>query len=194
MQYRKYGKTGQMVSALSLGMMRLPTGSSEGNSKDIDQAATNEMVRLALEKGVNYFDTAYPYHGGQSEVSLGIALRESGFPRPFIASKSPVWLIEKEEDFDRLLDEQLKRLGVDYIDFYLLHALDAERWEDKVKKFDLCKKMEKAREEGKIRYIGFSFHDKLDAFKTIVDGYEGWDFCQIQLNYIDTNYQAGMKA
>ena len=72
--------------------------------------------------------------------------------------------------------------------------MDAERWEDKVKKFDLCKKMEKAREEGKIRYIGFSFHDKLDVFKTIVDGYEGWDFCQIQLNYIDTNYQAGIEG
>ncbi len=194
MQYRKYGKTGQMVSALSLGMMRLPTASAEGNSKDIDQAAANEMVKVALEKGINYFDTAYPYHGGQSEVSLGIALRESGLPRPYIASKSPVWLIEKEEDFDCLLDEQLERLGVEYIDFYLLHALDADRWENKVKKFDLCKKMEQARAQGKIRYLGFSFHDKLDVFKTIVDGYEGWDFCQIQLNYIDTNYQAGLEG
>ncbi len=194
MQYRKYGKTGEMVSALSLGMMRLPTASEEGNSKDIDQAATNEMVKLALEKGINYFDTAYPYHGGQSEVALGIALRESGLPRPFIASKSPVWLIEKEEDFDRYLDEQLERLGVDYIDFYLLHALDADRWENKVQKFNLCAKMEQARAAGKIRHIGFSFHDKLEAFKQIIDGYEGWEFCQIQLNYIDTNYQAGIEG
>lgn len=194
MQYRKYGKTGEMVSALSLGMMRLPTASEEGNSKDIDQAATNEMVKLALEKGINYFDTAYPYHGGQSEVSLGIALRESGLPRPFIASKSPVWLIEKEEDFDKYLDEQLERLGVDYIDFYLLHALDADRWENKVQKFNLCAKMEQARAAGKIRHIGFSFHDKLEVFRQIVDGYEGWEFCQIQLNYIDTNYQAGIEG
>ncbi len=90
-----------MVSALSLGMMRLPTQSGIGNAQDIDQEAANAMVKFAMENGVNYFDTAYPYHGGQSEGCLGIAIRQSGLPRPYIASKSPVWLIEKEEDFDR---------------------------------------------------------------------------------------------
>lgn len=193
MQYRKYGKTGKMVSALSLGMMRLPTQSGIGNAQDIDQEAANAMVKFAMENGVNYFDTAYPYHGGQSEGCLGIAIRQSGLPRPYIASKSPVWLIEKEEDFDRFLNEQLERLGVEYIDFYLLHALDAKQWE-RVQKFNLLDKMEKAKAEGKIHHIGFSFHDKLDVFKKIVDGYDGWEFCQIQLNYIDTEYQAGIEG
>ena len=194
MQYRTLGNTGCEISALGFGTMRLPTTDHTPGSPQIDQEETTRLIRYAIDHGVNYIDTAYNYHGGQSEVALGIALRESGLPRPFIASKSPVWLIEKEEDFDKYLDEQLERLGVDYIDFYLLHALDADRWENKVQKFNLCAKMEQARAAGKIRHIGFSFHDKLEVFRQIVDGYEGWEFCQIQLNYIDTNYQAGIEG
>ena len=111
----------------------------------------------------------------------------------YLATKSPVVLIEAEGDFDRILDEQLQKLNTDHVDFYLLHALDKKKWET-VKKFNLLDKMKKARDAGKIRFMGFSFHDDLELFKTIVDSFDQWDFCQIQFNYINTDYQAGLEG
>lgn len=191
MQYRKFGKIDFEVSALGFGCMRLPT--IDGNNANIDQEQVNEMIHTAIEAGVNYFDTAYPYHSGQSEVALGKALQGGLREKIQIASKSPIWLVEKAEDFDRLLDEQLERLQVETIDFYLLHALNRGSWE-KIKKLDLISRAEAARDAGKIRFIGFSFHDDLEVFKEIVDGYDAWDFCQIQYNYMDTEYQAGTEG
>lgn len=190
MQYRKFGSTGVEVSALGFGCMRLPI-LEDGH---IDEEKAISMIRHAIDSGVNYVDTAYPYHQGTSEYVVGKALKDGYREKTYLADKLPVWLLESEEDFDKYLDEQLKKLDTDHIDFYLLHALSRERFEEKVKKFNLPKKLEQARKAGKIRYIGFSFHDSLDVFKEIIDYYDGWDFCQIQYNYINLAYQAGTEG
>lgn len=106
----------------------------------------------------------------------------------------PVFAVEKEEDFDTFLNNQLERLQTDHIDFYLLHALSLNTWRNKVLKFDLLSKMKKARDEGKIRFIGFSFHDNEEAFLEILNGFDEWDFCQIQMNYIDVENQATLRG
>lgn len=191
MQYRKFGKLEWKASALGFGCMRLPTVG--GNSGHIDQEKTTEMIRRAIDAGLNYVDTAYVYHEQKSEIALGKALADGYRERVRIATKLPVWMVEKTEDFDRMLDEELKRLQTDVIDFYLMHAMDQEKWE-KVQKLGLLKKAEAAIADGRIRYVGFSFHDSLDVFKQIVDGYDGWTFCQIQYNYMDINFQAGREG
>ena len=176
MQYRKFGKLDWEVSALGFGCMRLPT--TDGKPANIDQEKVNEMIHVAIEGGVNYFDTAYPYHEQKSENSLGKALQGGLREKVRVATKSPVWLVKEAADFDRYLDEQLERLQMDYVDFYLLHALNKRSWE-KILELDLLSRAEKALADGRIKHLGFSFHDKLDVFKDIVDGYAGWDFCQI---------------
>jgi len=142
---------------------------------------------------VNYFDTAYVYHEGKSEMILGKALRGRR-DKVRIATKSPVWQIEKEADFDRILNEQLHKLQTDHIDFYLLHALDKRRWNDIVLKHKLMERAEAAIGDGRIRHLGFSFHDNYDSFSEIISGYDRWTFCQIQYNYMDTENQAGAKG
>jgi predicted aldo/keto reductase-like oxidoreductase len=191
MQYRKFGKLDWKTSALGFGCMRLPV--IDGKGGNIDQYKTDEMIHTAIEAGVNYFDTAYVYHDQQSEVALGKSLQGSYREKVRIATKSPVWLIREPADFDRLLDEQLKRLQVDTIDFYLLHALNQGSWAD-VQRLDLLRRAEAARADGRIGAIGFSFHDNLETFKKIVDGYDNWDFCQIQYNYMNTAVQAGTEG
>lgn len=190
MQYRKFGNLdGVEVSALGFGCMRLPVVSRE--EKDvIDEDRAVAMVRHAIDQGVNYIDTAYPYHEGQSERVVGKALKDGYREKVYLATKCPVWMLKKQEDFDQYLEEQLEKLGVEYVDFYLLHALNQQRFEEIVKKFDLISCMERAKAAGKIRHIGFSFHDDLEVFREIVDFYD-WDFCQIQYNYADTEEQAG---
>lgn len=190
MEYREFGKTGVKVSALGFGCMRFPL-SEDGT---VDEKRAVAMLRHAIDKGVNYVDTAYPYHDGESERIVGKALKDGYREKTYIATKCPVWKVEKEGDFDEILEEQLHKLGTDHIDFYLLHALSRERYEEKVKRFDLRKAMEKARAQGKIRYLGFSFHDSYEVFQDIIDEYNGWDFCQIQYNYVDLTHQAGRKG
>ena len=151
------------------------------------------MIRHALERGVNYFDTAYVYHDGNSETVLGKALRGHR-DRVKIATKSPLWLIQQEADFDRMLDEQLRKLQTDHIDFYLLHGMDKKRWNEVVPKFKLLEKAEAAIRDGRIRHLGFSFHDNYESFDEIVNGYDRWTFCQIQYNYMDTENQAGTRG
>lgn len=190
MEYRTFGQTGVSVSALGYGCMRLPK-TADGK---IDRPRAVALIRHAIDSGVNYVDTAYVYHGGESEDLLGEALQNGYRAKTCIADKLPVWLVQKPADFDTLLDEQLRRLRTDCIDFYLLHALSRDRWRNIILRFGLLEKLENARRSGKIRFIGFSFHDTNDAFHEILDGYDGWDFCQIQYNYINTDTQAGQEG
>ncbi|MEG2349609.1 MAG: aldo/keto reductase [Hungatella sp.] len=190
MNYRKFGSTGLEISALGFGAMRFPL-LEDGT---IDEEKAIAMLRHGIDAGINYVDTAYPYHQGNSECVVGKALKDGYREKTYLATKCPVWLIEQEEDFDRILEEQLEKLDVDYVDFYLLHALDQERWDEKVMKFHLLDKMKAAKAAGKIHYIGFSFHDQYEVFQEIIDASPDWDFCQIQHNYINLDYQAGNRG
>ncbi len=192
MQKRVFGKTGVEVSPLGFGCMRLPLLESDNPSK-IDIDMSKKMVRHAIDSGVNYIDTAYPYHGGNSELAVAEILKDGYREKVHLATKCPIWLINKEEDFFDYFEEQLEKLQTDHIDFYLLHALNQERL-DKIIELKIYEKCEKLKSEGKIKFIGFSFHDEYQVFPRIIESYDKWDFCQIQLNYLDTDYQAGMRG
>lgn len=194
MKYRSMGQTGIEVSALGFGAMRLPIITDENGNASIHEEEAIKMIRTAIDHGVNYVDTAYPYHNGMSEILVGKALKDGYREKAMVATKSPVWLIKSEDDFERYLEEQLHKLEIDSIDFYLLHALSLQRFQDIVLKYDLIPKMIEAKKKGKIKHMGFSFHDNWDAFKTIVDSTDAWDFCQIQMNYIDVNNQATIQG
>jgi predicted aldo/keto reductase-like oxidoreductase len=191
MQYRKFGKLDWKVSALGFGCMRLPT--IGGESANIDEPEATKMVHYAIDHGVNYVDTAYPYHGGNSERFVGRALKGGYREKVKLATKMPCWKVETAEDFDALLNEQLEKLQDEHIDFYLLHALNKERW-PQVRDLGVREWAEGAIADGRIGHIGFSFHDDYDAFQSIIDDYDGWTFCQIQHNYIDIENQAGTKG
>lgn len=191
MRYRDFGRTGWMTSALGFGCMRLPTTDGKPMSARIDRKKATHMLRYAIDRGVNYIDTAYGYHGGRSEGFVASALRRGHRDRVRIATKSPVWLIRKQRDFDKYLGEQLERLKTGHIDLYLFHALNEKSWREKVVKLGLLERAERAIDDGRIGLLGFSFHDSCRAFKHIIDGYDGWSFCQIQYNYLDTVSQAG---
>ena len=198
MKYRKLGKSGKLVSVLGFGCMRLPILGGVENPADIfnpekfiDEEEATEMVRYAVEHGINYFDTAYRYHGGQSEVFLGRAIHPFR-NRVMIASKLPVWMVKSADDFDRILDEQLARLNTDHLDFYLLHGLGRHHWHP-VMELGVLDFLERAVADGRVHHIGFSFHDDIGIFREIVDSAD-WDMCQIQYNYYDENYQAGREG
>ncbi|WP_461207063.1 aldo/keto reductase [Clostridium sp. DL1XJH146] len=191
MQYRKFGKTGLDISLLGYGCMRLPM--QEGQKGKIDEEKATEQIRYAIDNGVNYIDTAYPYHGGESELVVGRALKDGYREKIYLATKLPSWLIKTREDMDKYLNEQLEKLQTDHIDFYLLHALSKDRWQT-YKDNGVFDFIDKAKETGKIKHIGFSFHDDLDVFKQIIDEYDGWEFCQIQFNYMDEYFQAGIEG
>jgi len=193
MQYRTFPKIPDLeISALGLGAMRLPV--LNGDSGAIDETAYEGMIRMAARLGINYLDTAYVYHHGHSESATGRVLERSGLRDKFlIATKSPLWDVKSVSDWDRFLDEQLSRLKTDHIDFYLLHAIDKNSWATVVGLKGL-EAMEKAKADGRIRHLGFSFHDSLDVFKEVVDAYDGWEFCQVQYNYLDIDYQAGREG
>lgn len=197
MLYRKLGKTGCDVSVLGFGCMRFPIIGGTGAvdlfdpSKPIDEKAAAEMVRYAVEHGINYFDTAYPYHGGQSEVFLGKHLKPYR-EKVFLATKLPTWLVQGRHDFERLLGEQLSRLKTDYLDFYLLHGLNRQSWAG-MKELGALDFLNGVLTDGRIRYAAFSFHDDVKIFKEIVDSHD-WAMCQIQYNYFDRDYQAGEEG
>ena len=186
MKYRKFGSTGFKVSALGLGCMRLPTKKLMPLQADMPKSI--KLIKSAVDKGINYIDTAWVYHFGASEKIIGIALQDGYRKNVHLVTKSPLFLVNKAEDFDKFLNKQLKKLQTDYIDTYLFHAMNKSGLE-KLKKYNLIDKMIKAKKEGKIKYIGFSFHDTLPVFKEIVDFYH-WDVVQIQYNYMDTAIQA----
>jgi predicted aldo/keto reductase-like oxidoreductase len=191
MQYRKFGKLDWQVSALGFGAMRLPTLGPDQSK--INEPEAIKMIRYAADNGVNYIDSAYMYHMGQSEVLVGKALKDGYRKKMKVATKLPARMVEKVEDFDRILGEQLKKLDIDKIDFYLLHGLDKVGWA-KVRDFGILKWAEKQMAQGKIGRLGFSFHDTFDVFKEIVDDYDNWVLAQIQYNYMDEHEQAGRKG
>lgn len=187
MHYRPFGSHDFQVSALGFGMMRLPTTGADPAAIDVPAAVA--MVRHAIDAGVNYIDTAYPYHGGQSEVVTGLALADGYRAKVKLATKLPLWMVKQPEDVDRLLDEQLARLQDTHIDIYLIHNISRASW-PAVARHRVLERLEAARKAGKIGLIGFSYHDDFDLFREVVDSYP-WGMAQIQYNYMNEKVQAG---
>ncbi len=188
MEYRKMENLGVETSLLGFGCMRFPKLANG----QIDEEQAEKMIDMAMQAGVNYYDTAYPYHDGASEAFVGKVLKKYKREDFYLATKLPMWAIRSMDDVKRIFKEQLERLQMDYVDFYLLHALKRDRWE-LAHKLDLLSWCEEMRSQGKMRYIGFSFHDEYDVFEEIAVSRK-WDFCQIQYNYMDTKEQAGKKG
>jgi predicted aldo/keto reductase-like oxidoreductase len=191
MQYRRLGKLDWEVSVLGFGVMRLPLADKE--TEKVDEPESVRMMRYAIDHGVNYIDTAYPYHEGQSEGIVGKALKDGYRERVKVATKLPVWLVEDAEAFDRYLNEQLERLQMEKIDFYFLHGLNSKRW-SKLRDLGVIRWAEGAMADGRFDHLSFSFHDNFETFKQIVDDYDNWTSAQVQYNYIDVDYQAGRRG
>lgn len=191
MQYRTFGKSDWKPSALGFGAMRLPQSGS--SAAQIDEAEATRMLYHAIDQGVNYVDTAWMYHRGESERFLGRVLKGDYRRKVKLATKMPTWMIDAYADFDKYWAEQTGRLQTDHIDIYLLHTLDKKKW-PALKKARVLEWAQKAMAAGRFDFFGFSFHDDYDTFQTIVDDYDGWDMCQIQYNYLDTEYQAGTRG
>ena len=170
------------VSLLGFGCMRLPM-----KNGDVDMELTGSFFDYAIRHGVNYFDTAWPYLGGKSETATGTLLKK--YPREsfYLADKCPTWLIESPQDVDRIFDQQLKKCQVEYFDYYLVHALDQGRYENALKQ-NIHANLLKKKEEGKIKNLGFSFHDTPDVLEKILNNHQ-WDFVQLQINYVDWSLQ-----
>lgn len=186
MKYRTMGSLDWQVSALGFGCMRLPTRRINKLRAKTDESI--ELIRYGIDKGINYIDTAWLYHLGDSEKIIGEALKEGYREKVYLVTKLPIFMVRNSKHFDKYLKSQMKRLQTDYLDSYLFHALNEGQFK-KVKTLKLIEKMEAAKNEGLIRSIGFSFHDTLPVFKEIIDYYP-WDITQVQYNYVDTSVQA----
>lgn len=188
MKYRECKKLNVKTSLLGFGCMRFPL-LADGS---IDEEQTTKMFDEAIAAGINYIDTAYPYLNRQSEPFVGKVMKRYDRSKLYLATKLPIWAFETKERAMEIFNEQLEKLQTDYIDFYLLHALDYSKFEKCVNLgiIEMCEELQK---QGKIKYFGFSFHDSYEAFEKIIN-YRDWDFCQIQFNYMDVNEQAGLKG
>ena len=191
LNYRKFGSIDWNVSALGFGAMRMPV--IGGDRSKIDEPEAIRMIRYAVDNGVNYIDTGYPYHDGNSEILVGKALLNGYREKVKLATKMPTWMITSQDDMKRIFEEQLNKLQSQFVDFYLLHGLRKTRWPNLLRN-DVFEWAEKEMSRGRIKHLGFSFHDEYSLFKEIIDYYDGWTLCQIQYNYIDTEYQAGTKG
>jgi len=191
MQYRKFGRLDWKCSALGFGAMRLPT--SDADTTHIDEAQAIRMIRYAIDHGVNYVDSAYMYHGGMSERVVGKALQNGYRQKVKMVSKLPMPMVNTVQDADRILHEQLEKLQIPRLDFYLFHGLSNRSW-PKVKELELLNWAEKKMGEGLFSNLGFSFHDELAVFKEIIDSYDNWILSQVQYNYMDINRQAGTEG
>jgi len=187
MLYRKVPKNGDELSILGFGCMRLAVRDGK-----IDEERATRQVRYAIDQGVNYIDTAWPYHMGESEPFLGRALADGYREKIKLATKLPSWTIKSREDMDSILNAQLERLKTDHIDYYLVHGLVGLLW-DKMEKLEVLDFLDRAKADGRIINAGFSFHGTVDDFKRIVDAYP-WTFCQIQYNFLDEKNQAGTEG
>ncbi len=187
MQYRVVPKNGDKLATLGFGAMRLPQ-----KSMKIDEERAIALIRLAADGGINYFDTAPPYHAGESERVLGKALQDGYREKVKIATKLSHFMLHKPEDMEKMLNLQLQKLQTDHIDYYLLHALDAEIWA-KLQGFGVLKFLDQAKKDGKIINVGFSFHGSPKTFREIIAA-EDWTMCQIQYNFLDENLQAGTEG
>ena len=188
MEKRRMENLGIETSLLGFGCMRFPT--TEAGT--IDKPAAEKMMDRAIAAGVNYIDTAYPYHGGESETFVGKVLSKYDRSSFYLATKLPCWNVKEKEDVVKLFEEQLEKLRTDYIDFYLMHALNRDSFH-RMAEMGVVEILEGLKAEGRIKYLGFSFHDNYEAFEEILN-YRDWDFCQIQLNYMDAESQAGLKG
>ena len=191
LKHRKFGQLDWEVSILGFGIMRLPHNGDDYG--DILEEEASSILHYAIDNGVNYLDTAWNYHNGNSEIFLGKALRGGYREKVRIATKLPSWKIEKRDDFDIFFDEQMERLQIDHLDFYLLHALQRDWW-DKVKNLGFLDWAEKKMADGAIGHIGFSFHDKFPLLKRIIDEYDNWTLALLEYNYMDIEYQAGKRG
>ncbi|MDR1134873.1 MAG: aldo/keto reductase [Clostridiales Family XIII bacterium] len=190
MNYRTFQLTGEKISLLGFGAMRLPV--IDGDHTRVDEQEAIAMIRKAIDSGVNYVDTGFPYHGGKSEVAVGKALKDGYREKVLLADKFPLFSAKSPEDVDSLFEKQMERLDTDFIDMYLLHNINKAHLKV-MKACNVLPQIEKKRDEGRIKHIGFSFHDELPLFKEVIDSYP-WAFCQIQLNYMDVNFQAGLEG
>lgn len=192
MQYRRFGRSDYLVSALGFGTMRLPT---LGEPAKIDEPEAIRMIRHAIDNGVNYLDTAYMYHGGNSERLVGKALKDGYRERVKLVTKMPVGMIQTAADLSRVFEEQLSKLDVAKVDYYLLHALGLRgaSW-DRVRDLRIIAWAEKQMAAGRIGALGFSFHADTAEFKRIVDGYDNWALAQVQYNLLDVANQAGTEG
>jgi len=184
MQFRTVPKNGDKLSALGFGCMRLPS-----KGQDIDEPRAINQIRYAIDNGVNYVDSAPPYHGGESEKVLGKALLGGYREKVKVATKLTPFMLGKAEEMDKMLNASLRKLQTDHVDYYLLHGLEEEFWK-KLQGFGALKFLEKAKADGKIVNMGFSFHGSIETFKEIVDTND-WAMCQIQYNFLDEKTQAG---
>lgn len=187
MEYRSLNENYQ-PSLLGFGCMRFPLN-AQGN---IDEAEAEKMLDTAIAHGVKYIDTAFPYHHGDSEPFVGRVLKKYERSSYYLTTKLPMWDLKTLDDAREMFEKQLQRLDVEYVDFYLLHALDKAKWE-KAKELGIVSYCEDLKKQGKIRNFGFSFHDEYEVFEEILT-YRKWDFCQIQYNYVDTDIQAGDRG
>ena len=186
MNYR-LDKYGNPLSVLGFGCLRFPQKKGR-----IDMEETEREIKLAIEQGINYFDTAYIYSG--SEAALGEILEKNDLrDKVNIATKLPHYLIKSAAGLDKLFDEELRRLRTDHVEYYLMHMLnDIEAWQ-RLKDMGIEDWIAEKKRTGQIKQVGFSYHGNTDMFCRIVDAYD-WDFCQIQYNYLDEHAQAGRKG